>query len=250
VLGPERKSRIITERERKITAYHEAGHAVVSRAQPEGEPVRKITIIPRGIAAGLTWYLTNDEDQRLATKSKLKARLAAMLGGRAAEELVFDKEEVTTGASNDLEQVTSVARQMVTRWGMSDKLGPMAFGKKEELVFLGREIGEQRDFSEAVAEEIDSEVRNLVASAHKLAGKLLKKHKDKLNEVANYLLEHETLELEQFEALWNDEPIPPPQPPPSPPPASDSTEDAEEDATSDDDSAKSGNDPLPIPSSA
>ncbi|MEE3228844.1 MAG: AAA family ATPase, partial [Chloroflexota bacterium] len=159
VLGPERKSRIMTERERKITAYHEAGHAVVSRAQPEGEPVRKITIIPRGIAAGLTWYLTTDEDHRLATKSKLKARLAAMLGGRAAEELVFDKGEVTTGASNDLEQVTSVARQMVTRWGMSDKLGPMAFGKKEELVFLGREIGEQRDFSEAVAEEIDSEVR-------------------------------------------------------------------------------------------
>ncbi len=250
VLGPERKSRIITERERKITAYHEAGHAVVSRAQPEGEPVRKITIIPRGIAAGLTWYLTNDEDQRLATKSKLKARLAAMLGGRAAEELVFDKEEVTTGASNDLEQVTSVARQMVTRWGMSDKLGPMAFGKKEELVFLGREIGEQRDFSEAVAEEIDSEVRSLVDSAHKLAGKLLKKHNDKLDEVANYLLEHETLELDQFEALWNGEPIPPPKPPPSAPPSSDITEDVEEEATSNDDSAKSGNDPLPIPSGA
>ncbi|HCU80871.1 MAG: cell division protein FtsH [Chloroflexi bacterium] len=250
VLGPERKSRIITERERKITAYHEAGHAVVSRAQPEGEPVRKITIIPRGIAAGLTWYLTNDEDQRLATKSKLKARLAAMLGGRAAEELVFDKEEVTTGASNDLEQVTSVARQMVTRWGMSDKLGPMAFGKKEELVFLGREIGEQRDFSEAVAEEIDSEVRSLVDSAHKLAGKLLKKHNDKLDEVANYLLEHETLELDQFEALWNGEPIPPPKPPPSAPPSSDITEDVEKEATSNDDSAKSGNDPLPIPSGA
>ena len=250
VLGPERKSRIITERERKVTAYHEAGHAVVSRAQPEGEPVRKITIIPRGIAAGLTWYLTSDADQRLATKAKLKARLAAMLGGRAAEELVFDKGEVTTGASNDLEQVTSVARQMVTRWGMSDKLGPMAFGKKEELVFLGREIGEQRDFSEAVAEEIDSEVRTLVADAHKLAGKLLKKHSDKLDEVANYLLEHETLELEQFEALWKGEPIPPTKPPPSAPPSSDLTADAEEDVPSDDDSAKSGNDPLPIPTGA
>ena len=250
VLGPERKSRILTERERKITAYHEAGHGVVSRAQPEGEPVRKITIIPRGIAAGLTWYLTTDEDQRLATKSKLKARLAAMLGGRAAEELAFDKGEVTTGASNDLEQVTSVARQMVTRWGMSDKLGPMAFGKKEELVFLGREIGEQRDFSEAVAEEIDSEVRNLVNDAHQLAGKLLKKHRDKLDEVANYLLEHETLELEQFEALWNGEPIPPPKPPPIAPPTSDLKTDAGEDASGDDDSAKTGNDPLPIPSSA
>ena len=250
VLGPERKSRLITERERKITAYHEAGHGVVSRAQPEGVPVRKITIIPRGVAAGLTWYLTDDADQRLATKSRLNARLAAMLGGRAAEELIFDKGQVTTGASNDLEQVTSVARRMVTRWGMSDKLGPMAFGKKEELVFLGREIGEQRDFSEAVAEEIDSEVRILVNDAHKLAGKLLKKHRDKLDEVANYLLEHETLELEQFEALWNGEPIPPPKPPPASPPTSDLKADAGEDMTGDDDSAKSGNDPLPIPSGA
>lgn len=250
VLGPERKSRIMTERERKITAYHEAGHGVVSRAQPEGEPVRKITIIPRGIAAGLTWYLTTDEDQRLATKSKLKARLAAMLGGRAAEELVFDKGEVTTGASNDLEQVTSVARRMVTRWGMSDKLGPMAFGKKEELVFLGREIGEQRDFSEAVAEEIDSEVRNLVNDAHQFAGKLLKKHRDKLDEVANYLLEHETLELEQFEALWNGDPIPPPKPPPAAPPTPDLKADVGEDVTGDDDPTKSGNDPVPIPSGA
>jgi len=250
VLGPERKSRIMTERERKITAYHEAGHGVVSRAQPEGEPVRKITIIPRGVAAGLTWYLTDDADQRLATKSRLEARLAAMLGGRAAEELIFDKGQVTTGASNDLEQVTSVARRMVTRWGMSDKLGPMAFGKKEELVFLGREIGEQRDFSEAVAEEIDSEVRVLVNDAHKRAGKLLKKHRDKLDEVANYLLEHETLELEQFEALWNGDPIPPPLPPPAAPPTPDIKADTGEDLTDDDDSAKSGNDPLPIPSGA
>ena len=251
VLGPERKSRILTERERKITAYHEAGHAVVSRAQPEGEPVRKITIIPRGMAAGLTWYLADDEDQRLATKSKLKARLVAMLGGRAAEEIKFDKEDITTGASNDLEQVTSVARRMVTRWGMSDKLGPMAFGKKEELVFLGREIGEQRDFSESVAEEIDSEVRKLVSDAHKLATKLLKKHINKLDEVANYLLDNETLELEQFEALWNDQPIPPTKQPPEPPaPTNENPTDKPQNANDNEDSKSTGNDPVPMPSGA
>jgi len=242
VLGPERKSRIMTERERKITAYHEAGHAIVARAQPDGDPVRKVTIIPRGIAGGLTWYLADDEDQRLATRSKLKARLASMLGGRSAEEIIFSKEEVTTGASNDLEQVTGIARRMVTRWGMSEKLGPMAFGKKEELVFLGREIGEQRDFSESVAEEIDAEVRNLVSTAHQLASKLLKKYKTKLAEVANYLLENETLEMEQFEALWNDDPVPPPKqpPPPAPPPQTE--------ASTGEDTDSPSKDPVPVPS--
>ena len=246
VLGPERKSRILTERERKVTAYHEAGHAIVARAQPDGDPIRKVTIIPRGIAGGLTWYLADDEDQRLATKSKLKARLASMLGGRSAEEIILSKDGVTTGASNDLEQVTSIARRMVTRWGMSEKLGPMAFGKKEELVFLGREIGEQRDFSESVAEEIDAEVRDLVSSAHKLARRVLKKHKTKLDEVADYLLANETLEMEQFEALWNGDPIPPPKPPPpsSPPPAE---ADAEEESHEEDADASS-NDPVPVPS--
>ena len=248
VLGPERKTRIFTERERKVTAYHEAGHAIVARAQPDGDSVRKVTIIPRGIAGGLTWYLADDEDQRLATLSKLKARLASMLGGRAAEELVFSKGEVTTGASNDLEQVTSVARRMVTRWGMSEKLGPMAFGKKEELIFLGREIGEQRDFSEAVAEEIDAEVRGLVSAAHQLAGKILKKRRAKLDEVANHLLNNETLEMEQFEALWNGEPVPPPKPPPppAPPPAkADAGEGAQEE-----DADATSKDPVPVPSGA
>ena len=248
VLGPERKSRIMTERERKVTAYHESGHAIVARAQPDGDPVRKVTIIPRGIAGGLTWYLTDDEDQRLATRSKLKARLASMLGGRAAEELVFSKDEVTTGASNDLEQVTSVARRMVTRWGMSEKLGPMAFGKKDELVFLGREIGEQRDFSEAVAEEIDAEVRGLVNAAHQLAGKILKKQRAKLDEVANYLLQNETAEMEQFEALWKGEPVPPPKPPPPAPPSAEA--DAGEEAHEEDTDATTGKDPVPVPSGA
>jgi len=250
VLGPERKSRIITERERKVTAYHEAGHAIVARAQPDGDPIRKVTIIPRGLAGGLTWYLTDDEDQRLATKSKLKARLASMLGGRASEELVFTKGEVTTGASNDLEQVTSVARRMVTRWGMSEKLGPMAFGKKEELIFLGREIGEQRDFSEAVAEEIDAEVRDLITAAHRMASKVLKKHHAKLDEVADYLLENETLEMDQFEALWNGEPVPPPKPPPPAAPPAAEAEAGEDAAQQEETDAAAGNDPVPVPSGA
>lgn len=247
VLGPERKSRIITDREKRVTAYHEAGHAVVSRALPDGDPVRKVTIIPRGIAGGLTWYLTEDADQRLATRAWLKAKLASAMGGRSAEELVLDQDGITTGAANDLEHVADIARRMVTRWGMSDDLGPMAFGRKEELVFLGKEIGEQRDFSEAVAEEIDREVRKLIREAHEMATALLKKHRGKLEEVAEYLLEHETLDMDQFEALWTDKPIPPPRPPELPPsldpePAVDSSE--EEDTTT------SGSEVLPVPSSA
>ena len=247
VLGPERKSRIITDREKRVTAYHEAGHAVVSRALPDGDPVRKVTIIPRGIAGGLTWYLTEDADQRLATRAWLKAKLASAMGGRSAEELVLDQDGITTGAANDLEHVADIARRMVTRWGMSDDLGPMAFGRKEELVFLGKEIGEQRDFSEAVAEEIDREVRKLIREAHEMATALLKKHRGKLEEVAEYLLEHETLDMDQFEALWTDKPIPPPRPPELPPsldpePAVDSSEE--------EDTATSGSEVLPVPSSA
>ncbi len=226
VLGPERKSRIISPRERKVTAYHEAGHAIVSQALPYGDPVRKITIIPRGMAGGLTWYLTEDEDQRLATRAWLKSKLASALGGRAAEELVYSEDEITTGASNDLEQVTSIARRMVMRWGMSPKLGPIAYGRKDELVFLGREISEQRDFSETVAHEIDAEVRRLVTEAHESAKAMVEKWRAKLDETANYLLENETLEMDQFEALWKGEPIPvrvtvakPPEVPPVAPPA-------------------------------
>ena len=246
VLGPERKSRIISEREKRVTAYHEAGHAVVSRALPDGDPVRKVTIIPRGIAGGLTWYLTEDEDQRLATRAWLKAKLASAMAGRAAEELILDQDGITTGAANDLEHLTDIARRMVTRWGMSDKLGPMAFGRKEELVFLGKEIGEQRDFSEAVAEEIDREVHKLVNEAHDIAKTLLKKHRKKLEEVAQYLLDHETLEMDQFEALWTGQPIPPPKPPdiPSPPDAESSVDSAEDDPTN------TGSEPITVPSSA
>ncbi|HET7090395.1 MAG TPA: ATP-dependent zinc metalloprotease FtsH [Anaerolineae bacterium] len=204
LLGPERKSRIILPKEKKITAYHEAGHSVAMRALPNSDPVRKVTIIPRGIAAGVTWSMP-EEDISHMTRSKLKDLMAGILGGRAAEELVFSG-EITTGASNDLEKVTEIARSMVTRWGMSDKLGPLVYGKKEELVFLGKEIGEQRDYSEAVAQEIDSEVRKLVAEAHDTALRVLTEHRDQLDAVAQALMEYETLDMAEFEAVWNGQP--------------------------------------------
>ncbi len=202
MLGPERKSRIITPKEKKITAFHEAGHAVVMRALPNSDQVRKVSIIPRGFAAGLTWSMPEDDSSHM-TRSKLKDLLAGILGGRSAEELVFN--ELTTGASNDLEKATEIARSMVTRWGMSDKLGPLVYGKKEELVFLGKELGEQRDYSEAVAQEIDGEVRLIMAEAHETARKTLEANREKLDRIANTLMEIESLDTADFEAVWNGE---------------------------------------------
>jgi cell division protease FtsH len=157
-LGPERKSRVITQEERELTAYHEAGHAIISHLLPNAQAVRKITVIPRGMAGGVTWYL--EDDARYYSRTKFKALIATALGGRVAEDIVFG--EITTGASNDLQQVTRMARSMVTQYGMSDELGPRIYGEKQEMVFLGREISEQRDYSDAIAEKIDAEVRDII----------------------------------------------------------------------------------------
>jgi cell division protease FtsH len=205
MLGPERKSRVILPKEKKVTAFHEAGHAVVMRALPNSDPVRKVTIIPRGFAAGLTWSMPEDDNSHM-TRSKLRDMLAGILGGRAAEELVFD--EITTGASNDLEKVTEIARSMVTRWGMSEKLGPLVYGKKEELVFLGKELGEQRDYSEAIAQEIDAEVQRIVAEAHETARKVLSENRERLDRIATTLIEVESLDQADFEAMWSGEELP------------------------------------------
>ena len=202
--GPERKSRVISEDEKRIVAYHEAGHAVVMQALPEADPVHKVSIIARGMAGGYTLTLP-EEDRTLIARRKVFADMVGLLGGRAAEELVFD--DVTSGASNDLERVTRLARTMVTRWGMSETLGPLVYGKKEELVFLGREIAEQRDYSEAIAEQIDAEVRKLVNAAYDKARSLLQQYRDKLDAVAQHLLEEETLSRDEFEAIF-----PPPMP--------------------------------------
>jgi len=216
MLGPERKSRVIQPKEKKITAYHEAGHAVVMRALPNSDPLRKVTIIPRGFAAGLTWSMPEDDNSHI-TRSKLKDMLAGILGGRAAEETVFS--DITTGASNDLEKVTEIARSMVQRWGMSEKLGPLVYGKKEELVFLGKELGEQRDYSEAVAQQIDGEVQRIVTEAHETALRVLTENRDRLDRVAAALIEIESLDQEDFEKVWNGEELPKPDKPNGTPPA-------------------------------
>lgn len=199
IMGPERKSRLISEEEKRIIAYHEAGHAVVGNAIPEADPVQKVTIIGRGQAGGVTWFRP-DEDRMLQSKKKMMATLAYALGGRVAEETVFD--DITSGASNDLEQVTKMARTMVTRLGMSSEMGLMTYGKKEELVFLGREISEQRDYSDAVAEKIDKEVRSIIDQAYKTAQSILKKYHKELDAVAMTLIEKESINREEFEAIF------------------------------------------------
>ncbi len=178
IAGPERKSRLISEEEKRIVAYHEAGHAVVMNTLPEADPVHKVSIIARGMAGGYTLSLP-EEDRTLESRKELIAAMIGLLGGRAAEELVFD--DITSGASNDLERVTRIARAMVTRLGMSDALGPMVYGQKEELIFLGREISEQRDYSDAVAKQIDDEVRRIVGDAYKQARDILVKYREKLD---------------------------------------------------------------------
>jgi len=204
VAGPERKSRLISEDEKRIVAYHEAGHAVVANALPHCDPVHKVSIIARGMAGGYTLALP-EADRTLISRQKMLDDMAFALGGRAAEELVFD--DITSGASNDLERVTQMARTMVTRLGMSEELGPMVYGKKEELVFLGREIAEQRDYSELIAEKIDVEVRRLVGEAYERAKTVLQQYREQLDAVAQRLLEVETISREEFEQIF-----PPPVP--------------------------------------
>ena len=199
IAGPERKSRLISEEEKRVIAYHEAGHAVVMHCLPEADPVHKVSIIARGMAGGYTLALP-EEDHILYAKKKFEADLAGLLGGRAAEEIVFS--DITTGASNDLERATKMARSMVTRWGMSSKMGPMVYGQKEELIFLGREISEQRDYSDAVAEEIDNEVRGLIGQAYDRARAILMQYREKLDAIARRLIEVETIDSVEFEKIF------------------------------------------------
>lgn len=204
IAGPERRSRLINAEEKRIIAYHEAGHAIIANALPEADPVHKITIISRGMALGYTKNLPQ-EDRNLMPKKKMEAELVTLLGGRAAEALVFN--DITSGASNDIERVTQMARSMVTRLGMSKNLGPLVYGQKEEMIFLGREISEQRDYSEAIAEQIDREVREIIDDAYNRAFKTLKQYRKQLDATATKLLEVETLTREEFEKIF-----PPPTP--------------------------------------
>ena len=198
VAGPERKSRLISAEEKKVTAYHEAGHALIAHHLPNCDPVQKVSIISRGMALGYTLVLPED-DRVLQSRDKFRDDLAYLLGGRAAEALVFN--ELWTGASDDLERATRQARKMITQYGMSKKLGPLTFGQKDELVFLGREIGEQRNYSEEVAREIDREVRSIINEAYERAKSTLTNNRDVLDRVAARLMEIETLDRAEFEKL-------------------------------------------------
>jgi len=207
IAGPEKKGRIISQREKEIIAYHETGHALAAKMLPNADPVHKISIVARGMMGGWTRFLPK-EDRHLWTRSQFKDMLVVSLAGRAAEEVNFN--EVTTGAQNDLEQATNTARKMVTEYGMSDKLGPRTFGHRDELVFLGREIHEQRNYSEKIAMKIDEEVYALVQHAYDAAKKILVENKDRLKLIAERLIAKETIEEAEFESLLK-EPLPSPQ---------------------------------------
>jgi cell division protease FtsH len=198
IAGPEKKARLLSEKERKITAYHEMGHALVGHYSEHTNPVHKITIVSRGQALGLTISLPT-EDRYLTTRSALMDELAMTLGGRAAEELVFH--EVTTGAANDLERVTATAKQMIMRFGMSEKLGPRVLGRNHEMPFLGRDMGSEPDYSEELAKDIDDEIRRVIEEGHQSAQSILRAHMDELHQFAAILIERETIDKDQFERL-------------------------------------------------
>ncbi|MBX3096771.1 MAG: ATP-dependent zinc metalloprotease FtsH [Fimbriimonadaceae bacterium] len=205
IAGPQRKSRIMDEHERLVIAYHEAGHAVVGHLLEKTDPVHKVTILPRGMSLGATWHLP-EKDSFLVSKQELEEDIVGLLGGRVAEEQRFG--DVTTGASNDLQRVTAIARAMVTQYGMSDRLGTLAIGRHSRNPFLGRDISEDRDYSEDVARMIDEEVKQIVETAHSRAQDLLIQHRDKLEAVVEALLKHETLDKAEFQAIMNGEPMP------------------------------------------
>ncbi len=198
IAGPERKTRLISKKEKEITAYHEAGHAIVGALLPKADPVHKISIIPRGQALGITMSLPT-EDRFMMSRGELMAQLAMMLGGRAAERVVFD--EITTGASNDLERVTQTSRQMVTRWGMSEKLGPMALGQSQGQVFMGRDFNNGPDYSDEIAFQIDKEIRRIVDESYDTAEDLLLRNRDLVNKLAEDLIEYETVDAKHLKRL-------------------------------------------------
>ncbi|HZB85464.1 MAG TPA: AAA family ATPase, partial [Gaiellaceae bacterium] len=203
IAGPEKKTRLLSEHERKVTAYHEMGHALVGHYLPNCDPVHKISIISRGAALGYTISLPA-EDKFLTTKTALMDQMAMTLGGRAAEELVFH--EVTTGAANDLEKVTGTAKHMIMRYGMSEKLGPRVLGRNHDMPFLGRDMGAEPDYSEEIAREIDDEIRRVIEEAHERARKVLSEHMDVLHQISELLIERETIDKDQFERLLAGEP--------------------------------------------
>jgi cell division protease FtsH len=193
MMGSERRSLVMSEEEKRTTAYHEAGHALVAVLEPEADPLHKVTIIPRGMALGLTQQLPL-EDRYTYSRSYLEANLRVLMGGRLAEEIVFGSGHMTTGAGNDLERCTELARKMVCEWGMSAEMGPLTFGKREESIFLGKEFARHQDYSEATAVRIDDEIRRFVNAAYAAARSILEQHREALEAITTALLEHEVLD--------------------------------------------------------
>ena len=200
IAGVEKKSKVMTDKDKELTSYHEVGHALIDKLLPDANELHKVSIIPRGMALGVTWTRPKDESVHVS-KAKLLAKIAVSLGGRAAEEIVYGKNEISTGASQDLINVTDMARKMVTAWGMSEKLGPMAYGKNRENVFMGRDFGHQRDYSEQVAYEIDEEIKSIVDERYELAKKLLTENRDMLEAISKELLDKETIDEKEFEEI-------------------------------------------------
>jgi cell division protease FtsH len=196
-MGLERKSKVIKEEDRKVTAYHEGGHALAARFLPETDAVNKITIVPRGRAAGITWFLPEERDFKF--KDQLESELAVAFGGRAAEDIIFNR--ISTGAANDIKQATVLAQQMIRTWGMSETLGPLSYAKGEEQIFLGREISQHRDYSEATAQKIDEEINKLIKDAYQCATDVLNENVDILHKLAELLLEKETVLGKELDEL-------------------------------------------------
>ncbi len=202
IAGIEKKSKVMTDEDKELTSYHEVGHALLAKLLKDADELHKVSIIPRGYALGVTWTKPKDE-QVHTNKAKLLAQITVSLGGRAAEEIVYGKDRVSTGASQDLINVTNIARKMVTAWGMSDKLGNMAYGKNQENVFMGRDFGHQRDYSEQVAFEIDEEMKRIVDEKYEEAKNLLSSHRDMLEAIAKELLDKETIDAEEFQDIMD-----------------------------------------------
>jgi len=202
MMGAERKSMVMNEKEKKLTAYHEAGHAIVGRLVPSHDPVYKVSIIPRGRALGVTMFLP-EEDRYSHSKEHLESNVSSLFGGRIAEEIIFGAEAVTTGASNDIERATSIARNMVTRWGLSNRLGPLAYAEDEGEVFLGRSVTKHKNVSDDTAHAIDEEIRSVIDRNYERAERILHENMDKLHTMAEALIKFETIDSQQIDNIMN-----------------------------------------------